>query len=417
MTTFTDKIVELYNSIEYQKLSDYYKSESFFNTLRISRDEATHSNFIAWLLNPESNHGLSDFPMKKFLQMLAIAKRRENNKDASFDNNDITRFIIEDYSLGNHCNIVTERPVQGNKKNGRIDILITVDISIDGKEKTLPILIENKVLSKEHDKQTETYYEWGQKAFPHGENDDYKGPLCVFISPGFGKTINCDCKNFINVSYQDFVDYVIDPCMRNNPKEEAVILIKNYLRCLSYSDITGTDDGKKRKIMEKVMAYSSEEKELLESFYTKNKDLFGAVIAMLSEDTDIPEDERKKLKAVNDIVSKRDYSKYVFKGHEYGKNRCVWAVVKDAVESKEIKTYKELLELFPDELQGKKTFGVVRKIDDIGTNKKDRYFTKPEEIIKLGDGTEVAVCNQWAITNIEDFIREAQNKGFSISKV
>lgn len=51
-------IVKMHNSQEYLQLINYYSTESFFKTLGISREEKVHSNFLAWLLSPQSNHKL-----------------------------------------------------------------------------------------------------------------------------------------------------------------------------------------------------------------------------------------------------------------------------------------------------------------------------------------------------------------------
>ena len=54
-----DLIVKMSNSEEYLELRKYYAEESFFKTIGVSRREEVHSNFIAWLLRPTSNHELN----------------------------------------------------------------------------------------------------------------------------------------------------------------------------------------------------------------------------------------------------------------------------------------------------------------------------------------------------------------------
>ena len=67
-----EAIVKMKNSEEHLDLRKYYAEESFFKTLRVSRDEEVHSSFIAWLLNHASNHELNYYPLNKFLQMLSV---------------------------------------------------------------------------------------------------------------------------------------------------------------------------------------------------------------------------------------------------------------------------------------------------------------------------------------------------------
>ena len=67
-----EQIIQMKKSPEYLSLSAYYAKKSIFEILKISREEKTHSNFIAWLLDPKSDHGLGTFPMECFLNMLII---------------------------------------------------------------------------------------------------------------------------------------------------------------------------------------------------------------------------------------------------------------------------------------------------------------------------------------------------------
>ena len=76
---YKEAIVEMNNSEEYLALKKYYAEESFIKILRVSREERIHSNFIAWLLNPKSHHELAYYPLQKFLQMLSVVSKKENN--------------------------------------------------------------------------------------------------------------------------------------------------------------------------------------------------------------------------------------------------------------------------------------------------------------------------------------------------
>lgn len=58
-------IVKLFNSKEYNELKLYYDFKGIFDILGIMRNENVHSNFLAWILNPDQHHGLSNYPMRK----------------------------------------------------------------------------------------------------------------------------------------------------------------------------------------------------------------------------------------------------------------------------------------------------------------------------------------------------------------
>lgn len=115
-----------------------------------------------------------------------------------------------------------------------------------------------------------------------------------------------------------------------------------------------------------------------------------------------------------EIVSKgRDNSKFKFNGELYGKGPLVHAVVSQYVADNKGTTYKKLKEVFPDDLL--KRFGIFQ--DEATAHqiapKGGRYFSKPEQIIKLKDRA-VVVCNQFTLANIQPFLKVAKTLGYKI---
>ncbi|MGK7955424.1 MAG: hypothetical protein AB4063_09210 [Crocosphaera sp.] len=92
------------------------------------------------------------------------------------------------------------------------------------------------------------------------------------------------------------------------------------------------------------------------------------------------------------------------------------AVVKDYVENNPHIQYSELITIFPDKLQG--TFGVFSSLEEAKKiqeeKKKKRHFIKDEEVINLANNVKIAVCTQWGIGNINNFIEAAQKLEFKI---
>lgn len=113
----------------------------------------------------------------------------------------------------------------------------------------------------------------------------------------------------------------------------------------------------------------------------------------------------------------KDYTKYLFNVTVYTKNRLVLAIVRSYVESNPEISYAELKKVFPDELQGRGSYGVFNSLNDAEKIFADsgykRHFIQPDEVIKLKDET-IAVCNQWGVRNIDNFINKAKNLGFKI---
>lgn len=109
----------------------------------------------------------------------------------------------------------------------------------------------------------------------------------------------------------------------------------------------------------------------------------------------------------------RDNSKYKFNANEYGKGPLVHAVVSQYVADNKGTSYKKLKEVFPDDLL--KRFGIFQ--DEQTANeiapKGGRYFSKPEQLIKLKDRM-VVVCNQFTLANIQPFLKAAKTLGYKI---
>lgn len=108
-------------------------------------------------------------------------------------------------------------------------------------------------------------------------------------------------------------------------------------------------------------------------------------------------------------VKNKDYTKYIFNGQKFGKNRLVLAVIKDYVEKNPTVTYSQLKAKFPDSLQGSETFTTETK----AKQKRDRRnFVEPDELITLTDET-IAVSTQWG-PNINPFIDHCRKMNIEI---
>ena len=239
----------------------------------------------------------------------------------------------------------------------------------------------------------------------------------IFLAPDFEQDISCKCDAFIKVSYQNLVDYLIEPCLMYTSNSQAKFFIENYLRCLSNStinNVTGKKEGR-------IMAFIGKEKELLEKFHEKNKDLFDAVLTMLANDENLTLEDRESMKRALVVSDNRDYSKYMFEGKTYGKGKLVLAVVQKYVAYNSPMTFADLQKAFPDNLQGSK--GVVRLFDAVSPEDRGengaikRYYVSNDEVINL-NGVKVLVSDQWGAGNIEKFIENAVNNlNFDIQKV
>ena len=140
-----------------------------------------------------------------------------------------------------------------------------------------------------------------------------------------------------------------------------------------------------------VMAVNERERKLLLDFWEGNKPLLLAMLNVLKDDENIDEEERENMdNMISTIYNKygKDYSKYLFKGKKYAKNRLVLAVIKEYINSTKA-TYDELKSIFVDSIQG--TWGVFQTVEDSVSRDTRRYFLKSDEILVTEDGIRIAV--------------------------
>ncbi len=400
ITETKNKIIKFYNSKEYIELSSFYSYKNYFEILKVERDENTHSSFIAWLINPNENHGLGDFPLKKFLLLLCWAKTNlKCNKNSFFSEDLLNSILSNDIEISN-TTITREYGIEDKK---RIDILIQAKIKIGDIVKIQPIIIENKVNSTENNyindkKQTEIYYDWAEKTF---SSNDYFKPLYVFLLPlhdfelknSTDLSKKCKCDKYIIINYQALNDYVLEPCMKNKMNDSARTLINNYQRCLSYSE---------KEIC--IMATNEDQRKMLRDFWDNNKELLMAALSALGDDPDTLEEDKKDISKALQSISKRDNTKYQFNGDILGKGRLVLAVIKDYVQKHPEITYEELDKAFKND--NKNTLIRTKDIKD-----EKRYFK--DEVLNV-NGEEVSVSTQWDLKRIEVFIDVAKKLGYII---
>ena len=118
-------------------------------------------------------------------------------------------------------------------------------------------------------------------------------------------------------------------------------------------------------------------------------------------------------KAKTKSTGNRDNRKFKFDGQEYGKGPLVRAIVENYAKKNPKTTIAQLKKVFPDELLHR--YGIFQEIKDAKklSGNRDRYFMKPEQLIKVKDGA-VAVCNQFTAENIQPFLKVAKEQGFTV---
>lgn len=111
----------------------------------------------------------------------------------------------------------------------------------------------------------------------------------------------------------------------------------------------------------------------------------------------------------------RDNSVYIYQGAEFKKGRLVHKIISDHVAAAKGKmTYERLRSDFPEDIQ--KRFNVFKKENEtqaLNSAGRERFFSKPEELIKLKNAT-IAVTNQWTAQSLTPFLKVAASLGYKV---
>ncbi len=176
--------ISIINKISEEKKSLKSNGEYFniFSVLDRTENEVKgHSAFIAYLLNPNADHGQGRRYLDLFLAMLY---------DETIKNNS-TQFLQEYKNIEWH--IKTEKCIY-YPRLGRIDILIS-----DHKERN--IIIENKIYAPESGNQLNNYYDYSH-------NLNYK-TLIIYLTPNGrppDNIQNIPSENIISLSYSKHIN-------------------------------------------------------------------------------------------------------------------------------------------------------------------------------------------------------------------
>lgn len=193
------KLKEFLLDIDCLKDLDKWTSKvNIFEVLKITNTEIRHSNVLAWLLDANASHELSDKILKEFVTHIL-----KNNK---FDI-DVIRALLMDFESFSVF-----------RELNNIDILL-----VSNKEKFI-ICIENKIWSKERNNQLNKY----EKIVNEQYKDFYN--LFVFLTPDGYETENND--NWIAFNYVDIIGIIENAIKNVEMKTEVKLIINNYIEAV-----------------------------------------------------------------------------------------------------------------------------------------------------------------------------------------
>lgn len=295
MSEISKLIANFYKDTSYMKWEQLYNKDTLLGITKTDKYEESHSLIIRYILDPRERHELGTKPLELFLRLLVI-KNLENETVRKYANDLLLK--------SNTFNVLVSVPEKTDKKS-RYDIYI--EFEINNTKST--IIIENKVLSTENENQTKKYSEYSK---------DYQDPILVYLS----NNDKCESPDFICITYQDLLEFVIEPLYYYVENETTKQLLKDYMRIISHID---TKEGSV------TLAMSNEEKSLLRKIYNENQELFERMVEALTGDELTKEEKETYKKAIE--ISKNHRAKWSYKGKTMNSKELVLTIVKEQLQN------------------------------------------------------------------------------------
>jgi hypothetical protein len=144
-----EAIAHLDHTKEFEQLNQKFKRFNPFKVLKVNRFEIRHSNFLGWLLDPNENHQLGDFFVKKLLSRLVTKPENE----VKVTNVDVLLHMCRSF-----WDTQVKREVK-TRTNRSIDLLLKIP------SQNLIVIIENKFYSGESKGQLEDYLAYAREEY------------------------------------------------------------------------------------------------------------------------------------------------------------------------------------------------------------------------------------------------------------
>lgn len=188
-----------------EPIKDRAEKFNIFDVFGIARNEIRHSYVLKWLLDPKENHGLGDAVTKSLINHLVSTEPDRYGNNAF----DLLMMDCSDFS------------VQREMHN--------IDLFLYSESKSVIIIIENKIGSREHastgfDSQLDKY-----KMYIEDTYKDIKTKIYVYLTPQ--KETPSDEETWQCLSYSDIVEMIEEIYEDNQDRLSSYVkaLIQNYI--------------------------------------------------------------------------------------------------------------------------------------------------------------------------------------------
>ncbi len=228
-------------------LSPLEKSSfNIFDVLKIARTEIRHSNVLAWLLNPNENHGFG----KAFIARLNsyIAKDGLVSDEVAF------KLLTMKYS-----DIVVYREWQN------------IDILIESQKEKYILCIENKVDSQDHDGQLDKYYNVIEDKYPEFTK------IYLYLTPEGLAPLQDSNSAWGCIKYETIIRIIEIELEKAIYDSETVSFIRSYLITLRRETMENNE------IIELCQQIYAEHKEALDLIFENRPDRLQNVSEFFKE--------------------------------------------------------------------------------------------------------------------------------------
>lgn len=305
---YFELITDFNSDKEIIALREKYKEPTFFEIISKQRSENTYSSFLKWMFQSSSNDLNSVSPILLLLDILVKRGEEQNqqNKIVYFDDNFKKQIVTRDFQL-NSIEVETEKSVgvlvgelktiDENAENSDVDqdllikkcqdrIDIFIKCHLDNNQE-LQIIIENKIDSNEglnkkqvktgcdvydNSLQTSRYYVATKR-----KNQDTLKQLYVYLTPSLNN--ECECANFIKITYQDVIDGIIVPMLSTTSlSSRARFFLEELKTELTFPSLEGSN-------VKSSIAISNENSERFNKIWERHgKLIIDAAIATSESD-------------------------------------------------------------------------------------------------------------------------------------
>ena len=178
-------------------LDNWKDDVNIFDVLKITNTEIRHSNILAWLLDPNENHGIGDSFLKNFITKLV--QRSSDDMCNPFN------VLLQDFYT-----------YQVYREANNMDIVLL------SKEEKTAIIIENKIWSSESPHQLNKYLEQS-----HIDYGDCKNLIYAFLTPEGYDSSNPE--KWISISYEDVINAIESAIKEKHIRPEVSLIVQNYI--------------------------------------------------------------------------------------------------------------------------------------------------------------------------------------------